>query len=299
MRWIALLPMLVSPAAGLSGTDSQVLVVSTSGVRPFDEAMEGLRSGFGGGPLPAFIDLKSPSADAELADAAHRPLRLIITVGSEALNAVAAQNFHGPILATMVLRSDAAVILASSGPRRVAAVYLDVPFADILQHLKALFPGKSRVGVIHARGAMIDAWQAQARQHGFAIETRECSGPEGLLKTLLSLKRKVDFVLLQPDSSLYNDATVRPLILASLENQLPVIGFSLSFVRAGAAIGIYPDYRDIGLQTAEAGRRYLTANPNAGDETPRKLVIAANQRVMRLVGLEYRTLSEYPVVAVK
>jgi ABC-type uncharacterized transport system substrate-binding protein len=198
----------------------------------------------------------------------------------------------------MVLRSDAGMAMASVAPNRIAAVYLDVPATDVMAQLKALFPGKIRLGVIRnpSRDSGVEPqWQSHARQQGFTVEVRECSSPENLLKTFVSLKRKVDFVLLQPDSTLYNDATARPLLMASIENQLPVIGFSASFVHAGAAIGVYPDFHDVGLQTADAGRRYLAAQTNLSSETPRKLVFAANQGVLRLLGLEYRVRADYPV----
>ena len=301
--WVLFIPVLAFSSAGNGAPDSPVLVVWTSGVQPFEEAVNGLRAGFSSADTLSFIDLKSPSAEAELAQVSRRGSpRLTIAVGVSALTAATAQHWASPILATMVLRSDAASAVASAPPGRLIFVYLDVPPADVMAQLRALFPGKSRLGMIRnpSRDGTADPlWQAQARQQGFITEVRECSSPESLLKSFLSLKRKVDFVLLQPDSSLYNDATARPLLMASIENQLPVIGFSASFVRAGAAVGVYPDFNDIGLQTADLGRRYLATQPSSSNETPRKLVFAANQGVLRLLGLEHRVLPNYPVVGIK
>ena len=201
----------------------------------------------------------------------------------------------------MVLHSDGAGILAeASVRRRVAAVYLDVPGADIALELKALFPGKHRLGAIHNPSRDRDAqWQARLHQQGFVVEVKECARPEELLRGFLSLKRKVDFVLLSPDSSLYNEATVKPLILALLENQLPLVGFSASFVRAGAAVGVYPEFHDIGLQAADAARRFLAAPAGFGDETPRKLSVGVNMQVLRLLGLEPHDSAGHTVIPIK
>lgn len=284
-------------ATAFTARETTVTVVWTSGIQPFEDAVRGLRAGFQGADPMEFIDLKSPAAESELTQAGRGTARLTIAVGVNALTAVSAHRFAGPILATMVLRSDVAPMIAGSSPNQISAVYLDVPVTDVVAQIKALFPGKTRLGLIRnpTRDPVEPQWQTQARQQGFSLEVRECSSPEGLLKAFASLKRKVDFVLLQPDSTLYNDATARPLLMSSIENQLPVIGFSASFVRAGAAVGVYPDFTDIGLQTSELGRRYLAAQAGLGNETPRKVVVAANQGVMRLLGLEYHVREGFPV----
>lgn len=273
--------------------DPAVLVVWTSGVAPFEEALCGLRSSLSGFEA---VDLKSPSAESELEQATRRTPRLVVAIGMNALTAVKSRHFSGPVLATMILRSDGAAVLGSA--QKTGAIYLDVPLSDVTARLRATFPGKARLGMIRnpARETAIDP--QGGRQHGFSIEPRDCGSPELLLKSLLSLKRKADFVLLQPDASLYNEATARPLLMASIENQLPVIGFSASFVRAGAALGVYPDFQDIGAQTGEAARRFL-AGAGLLNETPRKLIFAANPGVLRLLGLEYKSTPEFPVTVIK
>jgi len=286
---------LMSATCFASATDPSIAIVWTSGIAPFEEAVAGLRGELSGFDAIAAIDLKSPSAESDLDQLTRRPPRLIVAVGIGALTALKNHRAASPILATMVLRADASATLSAPG-QRIAAVYLDAPIGEVIGKLHAVFPGKSRLGVIRnpARDAAIDLTPRQ----GFTIESRDCAAPDALLKTLLSLKRRTDFVLLQPDSSLYNEATAKPLLMASLENQLPVIGFSASFVRAGAAAGVYPDYKDIGEQTAELARRYL-AGSSLNSESPRKLIVSVNQGVLRLLGLEYKMSPEFPVVVIK
>jgi len=127
----------------------------------------------------------------------------------------------------------------------------------------------------------------------------DCANPEELLRILRSFKGQVDLVLCLPDSSLYNGTTVKPLILTSLESRLLVVGFSESFVRAGAAIGVYPDFRDIGVQTGEIVRKQLAGQAVAAEDGPRKLVVAVNQRVIRLLGVEYEPRPGSEVVTLR
>jgi len=263
----------------------QVTVVYTSEAGPYTEAVESLRATLGNMPL-MLVDLQSPSSQAQLASSLQRgSSRLIITIGGDALDAVTAHNLDVPLVASMIMRSERA-----RGPRLAATIHLDIPLADILAELKNMFPQKTRVAIIRnpaLAGQVDNTALARARQQGFTVQVTDCSKPEELLRVVHSLKGQVDFVLCLPDSTLYNGTTVKPLILASLESRLLIVGFSQSFVRAGAAVGVYPDFRDIGAQTAELAERQLAGQTVTAEEGPRKVVVAVNQRVIRLLGVEY------------
>jgi putative ABC transport system substrate-binding protein len=270
----------------------QVVVVFASGVEAYGAAVDGLRIGLGALlQKTVFIDVKAPRADSEIADALRAgPQRLVITVGSEGLAALAARATDVPTISTMTLRGDGNHMVTA--PSQVGAVHLDVPVINLLTELKVMFPRRNRIAIIRnpLRGAPDPALSASAKQQGFILQVADCSRAEDLVRIFLSLKGKEDFVIALPDNSLYNNTTVTPLIVASLENQLPIVAFSASFVRAGAAVGIYPDFQDIGAQTAALAVRYAAAPPAATaipDESPRKLQVAVNQRVMRLLGLDY------------
>jgi ABC-type uncharacterized transport system substrate-binding protein len=47
----------------------------------------------------------------------------------------------------------------------------------------------------------------------------------------------VDFVWTEPDSSIFNRATIKQVLLESIRNKVPVLGFSKAFVKAGALLG--------------------------------------------------------------
>jgi putative ABC transport system substrate-binding protein len=276
---------------------NQVTVVYTSEAGPYAEAVEGLRAAAGNIPL-IMVDLKSPNCQAQLATSLLKTSsRLVITIGGDALEAVAARNLDVPLIATMIMRSEQA-----RAPHLAAAIHLDIPLAGILAELKNNFPQKTRLAIIRnpaLPGQFDNAVLARARQQGFTIRVADCNNPEELLRVLRSLKGQVDFVLCLPDSRLYNGTTVKPLILASLESHLLIVGFSQSFVRAGAAVGVYPDFRDIGAQTAEIAQKHLTGLPISLEEAPRKVVVAVNQRVIRLLGVDYEPRHGVEVVTLR
>jgi ABC-type uncharacterized transport system substrate-binding protein len=112
----------------------------------------------------------------------------------------------------------------------------------------------------------------------------ECSRPEDLLGVLERFK-SVDFVWCLPDRSLYNSTTLEPLVRASLRYRLPLIGFSESFVRSGAALGVYPDFADIGGQAGEVARDSVQGKAVPAEVALRKPAIAVNAEIMRMMGL--------------
>jgi ABC-type uncharacterized transport system substrate-binding protein len=260
-----------------------VVIVTTSAVEAFDEAVEGIRRGLGPATKIVTIDLAAKGGDLA-GELSSREVGVLITVGNNALET--AERFgKSPIVATMVMESD----LKSSRMRPPAgAVVLDLALSDVMAGLARVFPGKTRAGMI--RNPEVSSTPAaklvfEAHMAGISLKVMDCPRPERLLEAFRSLQGLVDFVWCPPDGTLYNGTTVKPLILTSLESQLPVAGFSASFVRAGAAAGVYPDYLEAGVQTGEMARRYLAGGGFGPVETPRKVKIAANLRVARLLGL--------------
>jgi ABC-type uncharacterized transport system substrate-binding protein len=260
-----------------------VVIVTSSAIEAFEEAVRGIRQQLGPAAKVVVFDLAAKHEGLPN-QPSGKDVRLLITVGNNALE-FAGQSGTAPILATMLLRAD----LAGSRVRQpVGAVVLDLPLADVLARTANVFPGKTRAAIIRnpdASSASPSALAAQAKAAGMAIKVIDCPRPELLLQAFLSLKGQVDFVLCPPDGTLYNSATVRPLILASLEIRLPVVGFSASFVRTGAVAGVYPDYFDVGLQAGDLARKYLAGARLPANESPRKVKVAANPRVARLLGL--------------
>ena len=280
--FLGLAPLLCGDAP-VRAEPGMVVIVTTSEVEAFDEAIEGVRRGLGPAAKVTLVDLaaKPPDLASRLG---AKDVRLLISVGNNALVA-AAQFGTAPILATMVLDAD----LKSSNARPASgAVVLDLALSDMLSGLARVFPGKTRAGMIRnpeVSPGSASVLMLEARAVGINLKIVDCPRPERLLQSFRSLQGTVDFVLCPPDGTLYNGTTVKPLILASLESQLPVVGFSASFVRAGAAAGVYPDYLETGIQAGELARKYLAGVAALSIEAPRKIRVAANQHVARLLGM--------------
>jgi ABC-type uncharacterized transport system substrate-binding protein len=260
-----------------------VVVVTESGVPAYGDAMEGLIAGLGAN-AGRIVDVRAATASADLARALEaRDTRLVVAVGSRALAELQARKTGLPIVASMVLRG--------LQPDGAGQVDLDVPLGAQLAAVRALLPGALRVGIVRnpARSRYAaEALESQGRKEGYTLVVADCDGPGRLLKVVASLRGKVDLLLCFPDADLYNAVTIQPLVLAAIEYRLPIVGFSPGFVRAGAAAGVYADYRALGRQTAEMALRLHRGEASGGEESPVRLQVAVNQRVTRLLGLDLK-----------
>lgn len=260
-----------------------IVVAYESEVDAYSEAVEGLRAGMGG-TLAAAIDLHARGGGAELDKAvAARDVRLLIAVGSHALAEVQNRKPAAPVVAALVLRGPETENLAGH-------VDLDIALSTQLGAIRTLLPHCTRVGIIRNPRRWhysTEALEGRTRKEGFTLVVVDCDGAAHLLKALAAFRGRVDFLLCVPDPDLYNPVTIKPLILSSLEHRLPIVGFSPAFVRAGAVAGIYPDYRETGRQVAELALRMMRGEERTVDDGPAKVRVAVNQRVARLLGIEF------------
>jgi len=83
--------------------------------------------------------------------------------------------------------------------------------------------------------------------------------------------KDVDLIWTLPDPSAYNSSTIKSLLIESLRRRVPVFGFSLPRVRAGAAFGIGIRPQDQGAQVAK-----LVIDRSTGTHLHPKLLVAVN-----------------------
>ena len=294
-----LLALSCSGLVAAEGPPSQpvVVILTTSAVEAFDQGVEGIRARLSPEARLIVVDLAQKPSDLDRR-LGGKDVRLVIAVGNNAL--AAAQRYGtAPVVATMVLKTD----VATTHPPW-SAVVLDLNLTDTLSGLAHVFPGKTRAGMIRnpAADSIPEAvLVAEAKAAGMTLKVAESRRPEGLLQALLSLRDQVDFVWCPPEATLFNGTTVQPLIRASLENNLPVAGFSANFVQSGAAAGAYPDYREMGLQTGDLVLKFLRGASFAPVESPQKIRVAVNARVARLLGirLPQRAVAEAGIVVME
>jgi putative tryptophan/tyrosine transport system substrate-binding protein len=272
--------------AVLQAEAREVLVVSGSRAPAYEEAVSGLRTEMERtGAAVVVLEVDTPGGRERLPAMLARKPAAVVAVGTVAAAAVALVEHKVPSIVTMVLSP-------APGSKAVATITLEVAWEDVLNRLTTIYPGRTRIALI--RGPALS--EAKAREieskghkHGFRIQVIDCPGPKELVEAFGPLRGRFDFVWFLPDSALYQGPTVSALVLAGIRHRLPIIGFSEGLVKAGALIGFYPDYRDIGAQAGASAVRILDGRPPQPVQHPRTVKATVNERVTRVFGLESAT----------
>ena len=261
-----------------------VAVITIPDVEAYGQALEGIREQF---PEVQVWDARDEGRLRE--NLSQKPPALAIAVGSSA--AAALERLAPSQLAlvnTVVMECD----LESGGgrsPRFRTTVTVDLPPEILLGEIGRLFPGRKRIGVIRGpmqTDAYMRAVEQAARRFGLTIEVMRCQRPRDLVEVFLKLRSHVDLVWCPPNAQLYNSATLKPLLIASLTNRLPIIGFSEQFVQAGALFGGSADFVDVGRQTAALALQVARNESVPSRQGARKFHFTYNQRVARILGMK-------------
>lgn len=132
-------------------------------------------------------------------------------------------------------------------------LFVDQPPYRFVNLAKIAFPSLNTlnylyggVSAVHMQDLKIAADQNQLQCDGVDLKSQR-----RLLSTLDSLVKESELVLVLPDPILFDRRTVQALLLASLHQQIPVLAYSESYVRAGALLALFSSPEQLGRQTAE------------------------------------------------
>ncbi|HYW38372.1 MAG TPA: ABC transporter substrate binding protein [Terriglobales bacterium] len=265
-------------------------IVTVAGVSAYDQAIAGIRE--------QMVDCEVLDVHEEkrLRDVLNgQGLVLAIAVGSDAVAAL--DRFAPPalpVVKSVLLEWDLAG--RSEQKHSGTAITVDMQPATLVDELVRLFPTRTRLGAI--RGPMqtesdVSVLEQAAHERGLTLKVVTCWEARDLVNRFLQFKSDVDFVWCPPNPQLYNSATLKPLLVASITNRLPVIAYSEQLVEAGALFGGAPDFRDVGRMTAEVALRILRHEPVPAKLKARRFHFAYNQRVARLVDVKAAGLEEH------
>ena len=218
---------------------------------------------------------------------------LLVTIGVEAALAAVARTPEVPTVVALVPATTYAHIRAQRSARGhaapVTALLLDQPIARRLRLVEAAFPATRRLTVLLGpASAALEAplREAVAGRWELAVETVEDT--DAVLPALRRLLRPGGVLLSFADPTVYNRQTVKSVLLTSYRHQVPVVGFSRSYVKAGAVVAVYSTPEQLGVQLGHLLARALTgaAGVLPGEVAPDTWTVAVNHRVARSLGLE-------------
>lgn len=212
---------------------------------------------------------------------------LAIAVGMKSSGAEFAAN--KPVLSVFVPKAGYDKLPKPAGPRQSSAIYLDQPIERQLSLLLAVLPRVNHIGVLYTEPP-----PGLSRLRQLAVDRQlllheKAVGPErNLADALDSVLEVSEALLVLPDTDIYNAGTIRNILLTSYRKQVPLIGISQAYVKAGALCAIYSTPAQIAAQAAEAVRQFAATAKLPAAQYPKEFEVSVNMQVARSLDIHIK-----------
>ncbi|HUW51536.1 MAG TPA: ABC transporter substrate binding protein [Sulfuricella sp.] len=217
--------------------------------------------------------------------------QMLVAVGVDAMEAVEKSRLPQPVLNVLVPRAAYEKVARQGGRlgdhRNFSAIYLDQPWARQFALIRQVLPGRMRVGILlgSSSAELETLLRTQAKAAGLVAVIKRTRNDADPLPELKQLLGNCDAVLAVPDPGIYNRNTIQSLLLTTYRHQIPLFGFSPSYVKAGAIAAVYSAPAQIGQQAAEI-IQHLAVEPYLPPPQPsRYFSVGVNTQVARSLGL--------------
>ncbi len=167
----------------------------------------------------------------------------------------------------------------------ISAVFLDQPPARRLELIRLALPAVRTVGILvggESQG-QVSALEKAANGRGMQLEVSPV-GQGGLFPALQSLLLKAEVLLALPDPGVFNGQTAAGILTATYRRQVPLVGFSPAYVKAGALLALYSTPAQVGARGGELLRQALSGKSLPPPQWPDEFSISINRDVAHSLG---------------
>lgn len=272
------------PAEGPSGTVS-IVVVKEMGIPAYDTAAAGFREILEKENITAHVKTYDHKDKHIIPRIKSQHPDLILTVGSTASKLVSQAIKDIPIVFTMVMDPDFRQITS----KNMAGVSLDIPVKIQLEYLRRVLPAFKRVGVIYNQPEneiIVKEAQQQAAKLGLILKPF----PIRSLHEIPKIRDlNVDILWMIPDYIMSQPPIIKRMLLSSLREKIPLMGYSRNYARGGALLALSCDFKDVGRQSGEIAVNILKGEdyPGPGVQNPRKVTLYLNQGAADRFGIVF------------
>lgn len=275
--------LLLVPALYVDAQPLQVTVVLSDDSGAYREFADALRS-----------DVAAADISLLLADSAQSipDSGLVIPVGMKAAQAVAASNAASVL--NVLIPQAGYEELQRSFPRRAnihaySSIFLDQPAGRLAGIIAASLPDMRKVGILYATPPLeLAQLRRKMAAQRLGLAEQVITDEHALPVALQELLGNSEVLLALPDSTVYNNATIRNILLATYRSGVPLIGFSPAYVNAGALCALFSTPTQIAAQAAAVIRQFSQTHVLPAAQYPQDFEIAVNEQVARSLNLHIK-----------
>jgi len=208
---------------------------------------------------------------------------LIVAIGAKAADSFSGSSI--PVLNVMVSRAGLEKFRRDSHSES-SGIYMDQPMERRFSLLRAALPQTKSVGVLISNTSpQLASAKQLSSASGFRLQIQTVSTPDQLASSLSALLADSDVFLVLPDAEIYRSDTIRNILLETYRQQVPMIGLSQNYVRAGALCAVYSTPMQIADQAARIVSQFARTRKLPDYQYPQEFEVAVNTQVARSLGL--------------
>jgi ABC-type uncharacterized transport system substrate-binding protein len=215
---------------------------------------------------------------------------LIVAIGAKAADSFSGSSI--PVLNVMVSRAGLEKFRRDSNAVS-SGIYMDQPMERRFSLLRAALPQTKSVGVLISNTSpQLASAKQLSSASGYRLQIQTVSTPDQLASSLSALLADSDVLLVLSDAEIYRSDTIRNILLETYRQQVPMIGLSQNYVRAGALCAVYSTPLQIANQTARVVAQFAKTGKLPDYQYPQEFEVAVNTQVARSLGLTIKSAEQ-------
>ncbi len=214
----------------------------------------------------------------------------LVAIGAKAAQALASRPAAAPLLVTLLPRTAYEQLAASRkrGAQPMSAIYLDQPYSRQLDLIRLALPKAKRIGLLLGAESRpyFNELKAAALDRQLHVQALQVGQEQEIAQKLQQLLPDSDLLLALPEPTVFNAGTIQMILLSAYRQQVPLIGFSAAYTRAGAILSLYSTPQQIARQAADLLQDALASGRLPPPQPPREYQVSTNPHVARSLGLD-------------
>lgn len=231
--------------------------------------------------------LRISSDDHNIQQELNSGYKLVVSVGSEALKVISESGYEGHVFSALVPKAS---FKRYGRTEKYSALYADHPVSLYLKLIKIAIPRGNNVGIL--LGPSSSAYEGDlkdaAEKLGLRLHLKRTSQSEDVARLIGQLAANVDVLLAIPDPVIHNKRTAQSILYAGYRNNIPVIAYSSSYIKAGAMISLFSSPEQLAENAAVHIIEQLkgTSLQERRSSHPSIFSVGINKNVSRSLGRE-------------
>lgn len=253
-----------TPVVADSGKDQTVLVLLSKASKPYFSFASHYRKQLQNSIPGIRVRIETPGT---LVAGSLDGSELVVSVGVNAMKYSSLHLSRFRTLYTLLPERVYRVVLAEKKlASRHAVLFIDQPLQRVFRLSRLVFGKNARIGAVFGvRSA--GSWKYYSRaatSMNQVLVSRLLRQGEEVMPVFLRIYRNVQAVLLVPDKQVVNSRTVRSILVSSYHNNIPLIGYSSGYVKAGALMAVYSTPVQLARHSAEMTAVLLSGRKSFG-----------------------------------